>query len=311
MSRRLAVIDFGTNTARLLIADRADDGSFEQVSIQREIVRLGGGFCRTGGLSMDAMRRGLECLGRFSVLISDYAVSHVLAVATSAVRDATNGAAFVESVRRKTGIDLKVIDGITEGTLTLAGVMAGLDQDYAELLMLDIGGGSTEFTLARSGRVAYVHSLPLGVVRLTEGKGNITDMRTKIDKELDRLVRDMRQSESYPRRGIPLVATAGTATTLAAISMKMENYDYRRINNAIISKDEITIIHDRLLPMTPEERLSVPGLEKGREDLIMAGMLITLRAMELFELQVMKVSDYGLLEGLVVCGESVVNKYEA
>ncbi len=308
MSGRLAVIDLGTNTARLLIADRSVEGDFRQVYLRREVVRMGGGFSRTVGLSREAMQRGLSCLVRFSEAIRRHDAPTVLAVATSAVRDAANGAEFVGRVKGEAGIDLRVIDGIVEGTLTLAGVMAGLDRPCDEALVLDIGGGSTEYTLARQGRVHYVRSLPLGVVRLTEGKGTVAAMERKIRKELGLLFHDMGNSGCIPGTGVPLIGTAGTATTLAAISMEMEDYDYRKINNSILSRMEVESIFERLLPMTPEERLRVPGLEKGREDLIVAGILMVLETMELFGVETMRVSDYGLLEGLVVRGEALVER---
>jgi len=306
MSDKLAVIDFGTNTARLLIADQIQGGSFRHIHLQREVVRMGGGFNRTEGLSADAVHRGLACLTRFSEVIHEHNVQTVLAVATSAVRDALNGKLFVKHVRQQTGIELKVIDGKVEGILTLAGVLTGLDQQYDSILVFDIGGGSTEFTLARSGQAVFVRSLPLGVVRLTEGKGTIAAMEIKIRKELELFFTDLQQSGFDLYKGIPLVGTAGTATTLAAISMEMADYDYRKVNNTIISKQEITSIFNRLLPLTPKERLGVPGLEKGREDLIISGTLITMLAMDLLGVDTMKVSDFGLLEGLVVYGKSLL-----
>jgi len=301
MDSRVAAIDFGTNTARLLVAEIRDAG-FEPVRLEREIVRMGGGFSREEGLSRDAQQRGLICLQRFAGIIRSLGVSQVRAVATSAVRDAVNGPAFVESVRGMTGIDLVVIDGIREGELTLAGVMEGLDRRDKELLIFDVGGGSTEFTIARDGCAQFVRSLPLGVVRLTEGKVTPEAVSEKIGRELDLLVQEMASARKRPASGATLVGSAGTATTLAAIAMEMKDYDYRKVNNATISRQQIETIYERLLPMAPEERLKVPGLEKGREDLIIAGILITLHTMDRFGFRTMKVSDYGLLEGLIVSG---------
>jgi exopolyphosphatase / guanosine-5'-triphosphate,3'-diphosphate pyrophosphatase len=302
MSNRFAAIDFGTNTARLLIVDLIEGGGFTHVHLQREVVRMGGGFSREHGLSAEAIQRGLSCLARFAAAIRDHEVETVRAVATSAVRDALNGAGFVQRVRQETGIALTVIDGVAEGNLTLAGVMAGLDQHYEEILVMDVGGGSTEYTLSRAGRTEYVRSLPLGVVRLTEGKDTVAAMETKIRKELEVLRADLRACGQRLQPGTALIGTAGTATTLAAINMGMVDYDYRKVNNSVISRAEIEAIYERLLPMTLAERLAVPGLEKGREDLVISGMLIILQTMDLFGMETMKVSDYGLLEGLVVCG---------
>ncbi|MDA8429998.1 MAG: exopolyphosphatase [Geobacteraceae bacterium] len=300
----VAAIDFGTNTARLLVADRHPDGSFVHVRLEREIVRMGGGFSREHGLSADAMERGSGCLGRFSNILKQYGITNPRAVATSAVRDALNGPAFLESIRRQTGIALSIIDGEREGALTLAGVIAGLDRQHDNLMVFDVGGGSTEYTLAHKGHADFIKSLPLGVVRLTEGKTSPAEMSVKIGKELDLLVGEIKQSgNSVCTEDTVLVGTAGTATTLAAINMKMDSYDYRKVNNSLLTLDEIKSIYSMLLPLSPEERITVPGLEKGREDLIVAGILITVQTMERFGFTVLKVSDYGLLEGLIAAAD--------
>jgi len=301
MSRRIASIDLGTNTARLLIADRFSDGSFQHVQIEREIVRMGGGFNQENGLSSDAFQRGICCLKRFSEILRSYGLSSPRAVATSAIRDATNGRQFVEEVYRTTGIKLTVIDGVQEGALTLGGVVAGLDKPYDNLMVFDVGGGSTEYTLACHGTAELIRSLPLGVVRLTEGKVNPDEMITKIRKELGFLAIELHQSgKKIDHEQTVLVGTAGTATTLAAISLEMSDYDYRKVNNAVLELCEIERMYSLLLPLSLEDRLTIPGLEKGREDLIIAGTLITLETMRLFGFNRLHVSDYGLLEGLIV-----------
>lgn len=300
MPRRVAAIDFGTNTARLLIADLFDDGRFEQIALQRTIVRLGGGFSRETGLADDAVQRARACLHDFAATIGSHAVDTVRAVATSAVRDAVNGPAFVAAMAEETGIRLGVIDGLVEGSITLSGVLAGLDHHPEQLLMFDVGGGSTEYTLARGARPLFVQSLPLGVVRLTEGKIDPSAMAEKIGRELDLLEQQREATGLQLSPDMLLVGTAGTATTLAAISLGMEEYDYRKVNNHLLTHQEIRRIYDLLLPLSPQERLTIAGLEKGREDLIIAGCLITLMTMERFGCSCMKVSDYGLLEGLVL-----------
>jgi exopolyphosphatase/guanosine-5'-triphosphate,3'-diphosphate pyrophosphatase len=303
INKLIAAIDFGTNTARLLVAEKHADNSFEHVRIEREIVRMGGGFSREHGLSADAIQRGSGCLGRFSEILKSYGVSSLRAVATSAVRDAANGTDFIEAMHRQTGIKLRIIDGEREGALTLAGVIAGLDRQHDNLLVFDVGGGSTEYTLAHKGKARFIESLPLGVVRLTEGKNTPDDMRVKINKELDLLVGEIKRSHIMVAESSVLVGTAGTATTLAAIHMKMDSYDYRKVNNSLLSLNEIRAIYSMLLPLSLEERVAVPGLEKGREDLIIAGTLITILTMERFGFHSLKVSDYGLLEGLIVADD--------
>lgn len=300
-----AAIDLGTNTARLLIGDVDDDGNIKPVCHLRRITRLGGGFTREWGISADAMKRSLEAMRHFAAEISRHGVSRVKAVATSAVRDAVNGRAFRDTILRECGITLDIIDGETEGRLTLAGVLSGLDEKAGDFLLFDIGGGSTEFTLSQGERLLFTDSLPLGVVRLTEGKATREAMEEKIVRELCCIHHSLASNGFLPRiEGCTLVGTAGTATTLAAISMKMSLYDYRLVNNYVMELDEIMEIFTRLLPMSLDERLTVAGLEKGREDLIIAGTLITIKTMEVFGFDRLKVSDFGLLEGVLldVCG---------
>jgi exopolyphosphatase/guanosine-5'-triphosphate,3'-diphosphate pyrophosphatase len=267
----------------------------------RRITRLGGGFTREWGISAEAMERSLAAMREFAVEISRHGASRVRAVATSAVRDAANGKVFRDLILRESGIELEAIDGKTEGVLTLRGVLSGLDEKSGDLLVFDVGGGSTEYTFARGEKALYTESLPLGVVRLAEGKGAVAAIEEKILRELY----NIRHSLAYhglfsALENCTLVGTAGTPTTLAAISMKMNVYDYRLVNNYEMGIEEIRGIYDRLLPMTPEERLSVTGLEKGREDLIIAGALITLKTMEVFGFERLKVSDFGLLEGVLL-----------
>jgi exopolyphosphatase/guanosine-5'-triphosphate,3'-diphosphate pyrophosphatase len=296
-----AAIDLGTNTARLLIGYVEANQTIRQVTLIRRITRLGGGFTKNDGISKDASGRSVAALKEFAEETKRHNVFNIKAVATSAVRDAVNQQEFCDLIRRETGIELEIIDGRTEGLLTLKGVLSGIDNKGGNFLVFDVGGGSTEYTLSEGEKVLFTESLPLGVVRLTEGKATYLAMDDKITRELSWL------QETLKIQGIvasldkyTLVGTAGTATTLAAISQKMTHYDYRLVNNYEISLDKIKQIYGMLLPMTPEQRLSVPGLEKGREDLIVAGTLITLKTMEVFGFTKLKISDYGLLEGILL-----------
>jgi exopolyphosphatase/guanosine-5'-triphosphate,3'-diphosphate pyrophosphatase len=225
----------------------------------------------------------------------------VRAVATSAVRDAVNGHVFCADILHETGLSLEILNCRDEGLITLRGVLAGIDDSDGNLLVFDVGGGSTEYTLTVGNDPVFTRSLPLGVVRLTEGKKSAEAMEDKISRELLSLKSDLEPAMLKERnKHFALIGTAGTATTLAAISLKLKVYDYRLVNNHTLSRDEIETILATLLPMTPEERLQVAGLEQGREDLIIAGILITLKTMEYFDFTHLKVSDFGLLEGLLL-----------
>lgn len=298
MTDTVASIDLGTNTARLLIAGR---DPYRQILLKRIITRLGGGFTREFGLSEEAQLRSLAALKEFAADMARHGVGRVRAVATSAVRDAVNGARFCRRVQEETGITLEVIDGNEEAVLTLRGVASILDNKDEELAVFDVGGGSTEYTLAARQQPLFSRSLPIGVVRLTEGKGSVAAMEEKVRRELEGLKREL-QGEGYLERfaAATLVGTAGTATTLAAIDLCMTDYDYRRVNNHTLPLAKVEAIFDRLLPLTPQERLQVPGLEPGREDLMVAGMLVVLTTMRVFGFGNFKVSDSGLLEGAIL-----------
>ncbi|TSK08110.1 MAG: exopolyphosphatase [Geobacter sp.] len=298
MTDKVASIDLGTNTARLLIASR---DPYRQILLKRIITRLGGGFTREFGLSEEAQLRSLAALKEFAADMAAHGVRRVRAVATSAVRDAKNGAEFCRRVQEETGITLEVIDGNEEAVLTLRGVASILDNKDEDLAVFDVGGGSTEYTLAALQQPLFSRSLPIGVVRLTEGKGSVAAMEEKVRRELEGLKREL-QGEGHLERfaAATLVGTAGTATTLAAIDLGMTDYDYRRVNNYTLPLAKVEAMFERLLPMTPQERLLVPGLEPGREDLIIAGVLVVMTTMRVFGFGSFKVSDSGLLEGAIL-----------
>lgn len=300
MNQLLAAIDLGTNTVRLLIGCPEQDGSIRPLLLKRHITRLGGGFTKERGISDEAAERTLTALIEFAEDMRQRGVERVRAVATSAVRDAANREEFCSRIRSSTGISLEVIDGEEEGRLTLDGVLSGLDTTAGNFLVFDVGGGSTEYTVARDREALFTRSLPLGVVRLAEGKGSSAAMTDKVVRELALLSAGMREAGLLPMPSdSTLVGTAGTATTLAAIDMGMTEYDYRRVNNYTLGIDRIRSIRDRLLPLAPSERLQVPGMERGREDLIIAGIFITLGTMEHFGFTRLKISDFGLLEGVL------------
>jgi exopolyphosphatase/guanosine-5'-triphosphate,3'-diphosphate pyrophosphatase len=296
-----AAIDLGTNTARLLIGYVESSGNIRRIVEKRRMTRLGGRFTREEGIDKEARERSMAAMVDFAEEMERQGVTSVRAVATSAVRDAVNGKSFCDEIHSKTSIRLEVIDSRTEGLLTLRGVFAGLDNTSGDVLVFDIGGGSTEYTLTLNGKLLFTESLALGVVRLTEGERDLIPMEGKISRELTALKTRLGNAGflDYINK-VTLIGTAGTATTLAAISMKLTEYDYRKVNNYTLSLHEIMRIFALLYPMSAEERLHVPGLEKGREDLIIAGILLTLKTMETFEFSQLKVSDFGLLEGVLL-----------
>jgi len=304
MQTPCASIDLGTNSARLLIGFVDPPNGFRPLLVKRKITRLGGGFSKETGLSLESRRRSLAVLHDFAEEIQRHGVGQVRAVATSAVRDAVNGKEFVAEVLQQTGILLEVIDGREEGLLTLRGIFSGL-QVAGDVFIFDIGGGSTEYTLARENTSLFTKSLALGVVRLTEGKRSTRAMEDKINRELEALLSDLTQA-GYPActLGARLIGTAGTPTTLAGIDLGVTDYASKSVHGHVLSLEVVRNIYECILPLTPEQCLLVPGIERGREDLILAGTLITLRTMELFGFDNLIVSESGLLEGLLLTLQS-------
>ena len=306
---RAAAIDIGTNTFRLLIADVPPAGELIPVHRARIITRLGKGFYSGGRISPAACRRSLQALDTFSSIIRDHAARAVHAVATSVVREAVNGPEFVRAVERRTGIGIKVLSGDEEGRLSCAGVLSSVAAPDCSCIV-DIGGGSTELILSRHRLPPLVFSIRLGAVHLCEellcsdppSQQEQRDMHDRIKIAIDTAL--------APDTSIPfpapspasdvLIGTAGTITTLAAIDQALNQYDPRRINNYVLSRDKISSILRRLSAMRREERMQVPGLEPGREDLIISGSAIVLQIMDRFGFDLIIVSDGGLLEGILI-----------
>ncbi len=301
----LAGIDIGTNTLRLLIAEFSSDGVYRKVKSERHITRLGEEISSTGRLKATAMERTLSVLKRFSKICSEYPLNGIYAVATSAVREASNGADFIKKVKTETGLDADVISGDEEARLTMLGISSGLDLKGRDFLLMDIGGGSTEFVFASEGAIIAKVSTDLGVVRFTErylksdppGNNEIEELEAAIDERLNTM---QSFKDLCNNRVAGFVGTAGTVTTLAAVEQKMTVYDPRKVNGYKISKKGIETIRRELLPMASKMRKAVPGIEDGREDLIAAGVVLVDKVMEWFGFNEIIVSDNGLREGLIV-----------
>jgi exopolyphosphatase/guanosine-5'-triphosphate,3'-diphosphate pyrophosphatase len=300
---RLAGVDVGTNTIRMLVADVDNLHQVTPLAQGREMARLGEGMGRTGRLSDAAMARGLKCLEGFAETLAAQAPEATRAVATSAVREAGNGPEFVRQVRERTGIDVQVIDGEEEARLSALGAAGSLVGPADDLLVLDIGGGSTEFVLKRGGVLVARVSVPIGVVMLTERFLASDPPKPHELYDLDEHLRD-RMREVRARLGdvgnVRLVATAGTPTTLAAIDMEMAVYDPARVNNHPMTLARVEELFDKLASVPLAERAGITGIERGREDLIVSGCAVLYRVMHDWQFGGVTVSDWGLREGLVL-----------
>src|SRR4030066_2538670 len=305
---KLAGIDIGTNTLRLLIAEFSSDGKYGTIESGRHITRLGEGMSSAGRLKDEAMDRALCVLKGYAEKCSEIHVGGIYAVATSAVREAANGRDFLSRVKNETGIDVKVITGEEEARLTMLGVSSALEISGHDVLMMDIGGGSTELIMVSKGDIEFRKSTDIGVVRFSE-KYIKSDPPQRKEMDLlemailDHLQRGgcfigLKESGRIPA-GIQFIGTAGTVTTLAAIDQMMQVYEPEKINGYMISRGGVNNILNMLACMTNKERMDLPGVEEGREDLIVAGALAAYKVMEWFGFDEMTVSDAGLREGLV------------
>ncbi len=300
-----AAIDIGSNTFRLLIArPSTDTPPWHTLYYTHRIVRLGEGLHHNGVLCEAAMQRGMAAFHAFAELLQQYHVpcERVYAVATAAMREAGNGAAFRARVQDEIGIDIHIIDGEREAAMSLAGACAVLHADTRrDFLLFDIGGGSTEFIRARQGRQQDAISCRLGVVRLVErflhsdppAAADYRNMVHAAGEHLD-LVASHWGDERIPTR---LVGTAGTVTTLAATELDLFPYDASIINNHVMHRDAFLQLRDRLLSLDHAQRQALRTIEAGRGDLIVAGLAIVEAVMQRWHYDHMIVVDAGLLEG--------------
>ncbi len=314
---RCASIDIGTNTLRLLIADAGAGSAIRPVLYKRAITRLGGGYTEDAGISPDAAERTVRVLEDFARVMAENHVHEVFASATSVVRRARNKDSFLSSVRSRTGINPSVISGIEEARLALAGVLSVLTDKAEKRLVIDIGGGSTEFIATRGAGMTGAWSMEMGVVHLTERhlisdpprEAELSGMEAEITEVLSILMMDMAEDRMEPgdygaSSGCVFAGTAGTITTLAALDMGLSAYDRDRVNNYVLKKERVKGLYRHLSGLTLKQRGEVLSLEKGREDLIIPGAAITALVMDGFGFDELVVSDAGLLEGAIIAGSA-------
>lgn len=302
-SKRLAGIDIGTLTSRLLIADLPADNRLSELCSERRILRLGEGVDQSKRLKHEAVERVIHCLKDWRATIESYHVHAHVAVATSAVRDAANKQEFLNRVRSEAGFEVEILSGDEEARRTMLGIHSGLPGDIKDVLALDIGGGSTEFILALQGQSPVVRSIDIGVVRLSERllhhdpptRHEIAEARAWIQRETTVVLAAM------PRRtGLTFVGTAGTITSLAAMALQLPAYDAARIHNYRLALNMITDLEKHLLSRSKAARIGMPGLERNREDVIAAGAIILQTVMEMLGEEECLVSDLGLREGILL-----------
>jgi exopolyphosphatase/guanosine-5'-triphosphate,3'-diphosphate pyrophosphatase len=306
---RIAALDLGTNNCRLLVAEPTD-GGFEVVDSFSRITRLGEGLALTGRLGEAAIARTMMALGVCRRVINRNHVAELRCVATEACRRAANGAAFIERVEREVGIRLEIVSQDEEAHLALLGCLPLVDAAAEQLLMVDIGGGSTEIVwfdrYAGTGKGEGVAvSLPVGVVTLAESFA--ADLhRGYYDGMLEAVREAMRASplaafvpRSLEAPALQMLGTSGTVTTLAAVHLGLRRYDRRRVDGIVLSYQAIAAVAERLKRLDNRGRAAHPCIGHGRADLVVAGCAILEAIHESWPVSRMRVADRGVREGIL------------
>jgi exopolyphosphatase / guanosine-5'-triphosphate,3'-diphosphate pyrophosphatase len=302
-SKRVAVIDVGTNSARLLVAD-VDGRRVAPVERRSTVTRLGRGVDLSGRLSAEAIEDACAAIGEYVGVIEELGAERVDAIATSAVRDAENGSAFVAELRERFALSARVLDGEEEARSTYLGATSE-QRPTVPTLVIDIGGGSTELIVGEGDEIAFHASLQAGVVRHTE-RHVASDPPTAL--ELESLAGDVRGliQEVVPA-GLAAadgIAVAGTPTSLAAIELELEPYDPNRVDGHRLLLPSIQRMLSQLASAPLSKRVQITGLHADRAPTIVSGVVILVEAMRAFGLEQITVSEHDILYGTAILAGS-------
>jgi exopolyphosphatase/guanosine-5'-triphosphate,3'-diphosphate pyrophosphatase len=299
---RVAAIDCGTNSLRLLVAD-AVDGALHDVHREMRIVRLGQDVDRTGVLAPEALERTRVALADYALTIASSGAQRVRMAATSATRDAGNRDDFLTMVRATLGIEPEVISGAEEAALSFGGALGGLDDVARPLLLADIGGGSTELVLGGAGDGLAAVSVNVGAVRMTERHLH-DDPPTAA--QIAATVSDVRAALEHAALAVPLdaaaafVGVAGTITTLAALALGLERYDSAVVHGSRLSAERVGELTAQLLAMTRAQRAELAVIHPGRVDVIAGGALILRTILDCLGVGEVIVSEHDILDGIAL-----------
>jgi exopolyphosphatase/guanosine-5'-triphosphate,3'-diphosphate pyrophosphatase len=299
---RRAVIDVGTNSIKLLVADVAGR-DVKPVLEESKQTRLGKGFYESSRLQPEAIARTAEAVWEFSEIARERNANSIRVIATSAARDAVNPTDLTTSIERASGLKTEIISGAREAEWAFQGVTTDAELATQPLLLLDVGGGSTEFILGRGAKKSFAHSFPLGTVRLMEKfphgdpptRGEFTNCRDWLKNFLHHEVRPQLEPALKNETGeIRLVGTGGTTGILARIEKKLDRFDREKIEQTVLTFEQV-LAHRKILWKLPlAERKEIPGLPKLRADVILTGVLIYEAVMEEFNFNQLRVSTRGL-----------------
>jgi exopolyphosphatase/guanosine-5'-triphosphate,3'-diphosphate pyrophosphatase len=300
-TQRIAAVDIGSNSIRQIVADVFPDGEIRIVDEMKAAPRLGAGLTATGKLDEQHMDEAVEALARMATLARQLGAKRIEVVATSAVRDASNGATFLARVRRESGLRPRVLIGEEEARLAFRSALAHFELGRGRSVVMDIGGGSLELALAAEGLVERLASFPFGAIRLTEqflerkpGPKGIRKLRKHVRAEIKKVlpVRDW--------RGAEVIGSGGTFTNLAGMYLARQGVKVKSVHGTRIPRAEVEHILEQLSTMSVEERLGVPGLNAGRADIIVAGLAVAAEVLARIEPRDVGASGFGIREGLLL-----------
>lgn len=292
-----AGIDIGSNSIRMIIAEVENNKIKNIIYQEKATTRLATNINKTGILAEEPFNKSIDVLAGFKKTLDKYNITKIKTVATSAVREARNGEEFIKTAKNA-GIEISIISGKEEGMLEYIGVCSGFDTG-SHPLILDVGGGSSEIIYMQENNELYTESHKIGVVKMAD-MFDFQNSSAEILEKCRTYIKEFFKDVTIPNNIQSFITTAGTATTLAAIDMEMTEYDFNKVNGYKISKEKVIEILNKVYSTPYNKRLKIKGMDKGREDLIIPGILIILEILSKTSINIITVSDFGLREGAVV-----------
>lgn len=302
VEKRIAAIDIGSNSIRQIVADVSSTGSIRVVDEMKAAPRLGAGLSGTGKLDPAACVAAIDAVTRMVTLARHLGARRIEAVATSAVRDAENGATFIDQLKKSAGIRVKLLRGEEEARLSFVSAVAHFDLGTGRAVVMDIGGGSLELALSADGLLERLVTLPFGTIRMSE-KFLRPDATFKRVRKLRKFMRDdiRRSLPVRDWRGARLIGSGGTFTNLAGMVLARQGVQTARsVHGTRVAREDLEHMLDILQEMSAAERAAVPGLNPARADIIVAGLCVAAEVMARLEARALFASGYGIREGLLL-----------
>lgn len=299
--RRVAVIDVGTNAIRLMVAEAAPDGEYRVLREAREMTRLGSGLQVVHQLSEDSMERSLEAIGEMKAITDELRAGEMRVIATSAVREASNGPEFCAEAQRRLGLRIEVITAEEEARLAFASACGHFPLEGRRAAVVDIGGGSVEIVLSQGTVIEHTFSLPLGAIRLTERFGHSDPWRSEdqntLREEIDRVIQLHVSQPLLPFE--IMIGSGGTFTTLGEMIHMQREGPRKTVHGFVLTRMEVEDVLHRLFRTTLSERRQIPGLNPERADIIVAGAAVAAGIAKTLDIQRIQVNERGIRDGLL------------